>query len=262
MAEETKKAAKKSTAKTSASRYSYADVVKSNEEVRDAITALADLIRSDTGSVDTGGIERMLAEQLAAIREISSKPATETPQKASAEAAILVTESLAEQKRSIDELLTAVRGNQAKPEEGSQYLTSREQFDIYSKIIGRHDAEFADKQFTTMMEQICAMREDYKRLCAGMEQNIDNMSAKDVLSSFKCYQVDLDNMLKDAGVRFGAFGTQGQKADPAFQRIVGVVPTDDPAQDGTVAKRLSSGYEYKGKAVYKERVMIYRSKKD
>ncbi len=195
---ETKKTTKSQT------RYSYGDVVKSNQEVRDAINALAESLRGDS------------------------------PAPAPADTAV--------------------------SEADASYLTSREQFELYNRIISRHDAEFADKQFIGLLEQICTIREDFKRLCAGMEQNISAMRAGDVLASFKNYQVDLDNMLKDAGVRFGAFGTPDQKADPVFQRVVGVVPTEDAEKDGTVAKRLSAGYEYKGRPIFKEKVMVYRSK--
>ena len=258
---EPKKTAAKKTTKSASARYSYEDIVKSNQEVRDALAALN--ARLDT-MPENSVVYGMLDRQSAAIGELSSRPAAApdgNQTKVLAETAAIVSESLAEQRARIDDLLTAVRGSAPAPADASPYLTSREQFDLYNKIMGRHDAEFADKQFTLLLEQICAMREDFKRLCSGMEQNLGGMSAQDVFSSFKCYMVDMDNMLKDAGVRFGAFGGQEQKADPAFQRIIGVVPTDDAAKDGTVAKRLSSGYEYKGRAVYKERVMIYRARR-
>jgi len=140
------------------------------------------------------------------------------------------------------------------------FITSREQFETYRKIIDRRDAEFADKQFMSLLEHICAMREDYRHLVANMEKNIETMTGSDVLSSFKGYLVDMDNMLKDAGVRYGSFETPNHAVDTNLQRIVGVVPTWDQTKDGTVAERLSSGYEYKGRAVVKEKVRIYRAK--
>lgn len=209
---------KKTAAGGSKTRYSYADVVKSNQEVRDAIKALADAIAA-------GGAP---APETAPAPEQPAPPqAPEVPE---------------------------------IPKGDSEYLTSREQFDIYNKIISRRDAEFADRNFMALMEQVCALREDFRRLCTGLEQNAASMKPEDVFSSFKNYQVDIDNMLKDAGVRYGAFNTQDQKADPVFQRVVGVVPTDDASLDGTVAKRLSAGYEYKGRPVYKEKIMVYRKK--
>ena len=241
--------------KKSQSRYSYADIVKSNEEVRDAIRALSEAISNAPSPAapapapqTSDGLEKKIDMQTELIRKMASDSPSD------------IAGMLAEQNARIDALLTSNAPSGEVPSDTTPYLTSREQFDIYSKIINRRDAEFADKQFMGLMEQVCSLREDFRRLCAGMEQNISGMKAEDVLNSFKNYQTDIDNMLKDAGVRFGAFNTQEQKADPVFQRVVGVVPTDDAAKDGTVAKRLSAGYEYKGRPVYKEKIMVYRSK--
>jgi molecular chaperone GrpE (heat shock protein) len=239
----------------SQTRYSYGDIVKSNQEVRDAINALAEALApaqapaaAAPAPVTDDRIEKKIYMQTELIRKMASDSPSD------------ITGILAEQNARIDALLTSKVPTDAAPSDTAPYLTSREQFDLYNKIISRHDAEFADKQFIGLMEQICSLREDFRRLCTGMEQNIAGMKAEDVLNSFKNYQTDIDNMLKDAGVRFGAFSTQGQKADPVFQRVVGVVPTEEADKDGTVAKRLSAGYEYKGRPVYKEKVMVYRSR--
>lgn len=140
-----------------------------------------------------------------------------------------------------------------------RFVTSREQFETYRKMIDRRDGEFADRQFMSLLEHICSMREDYRHLVANMEKNITSMTGADVLSSFKGYLVDMDNILKDAGVRYGSFETPNHIVDTNLQRIVGVVSTWDKTKEGTVAERLSSGYEYKGRAVVKEKVRIYRA---
>ncbi len=304
--DDTKKTAKKA----AAARFTYGDVVKSNEEVLRQIAELREMISSrppvpaqapeqapvlapaDNREVlerldalssrispgltpeqaeelrTAAAAGRMVGEAIAAqnarIESLASglspglTPEQAEDLRAAASAAERITEAIAEQNARIDSLAVSAAPAGPEPSDAAPYLTSREQFDIYNKIISRRDAEFADRQFMTLLEQVCSVREDFRRLVAGMEQNIGNMKAADVLNSFKAYMVDLENMLKDAGVRYGSFGTQGQKADANLQRLVGVVETDDPSKDGTVAKRLSSGYEYKGRAVYKERVMVYR----
>ena len=217
-----------------------------------------DQLSAKVSAIQPGATAEQVRSAVSGVSAGLSQEQTELLRKAAATADV-VRDVVTEQNARIDDL--AIGSHAPAPSDASPYLTSREQFEIYSKIINRHDGEFADKQFITLLEQICEMREDFRRLVAGIEQNVGTMKASEVLNSFKTYQVDLDNMLRDAGVRFGAFGTQGQMVDANLQRLVGFVDTDDPAKDGTVAKRLSSGYEYKGKAVYKEKVMVYRTRK-
>ncbi|AGI47731.1 hypothetical protein TALC_00734 [Thermoplasmatales archaeon BRNA1] len=145
------------------------------------------------------------------------------------------------------------------PAGDTQYMTSREQFESYQKVINRRDGEFAEKQFMHLLEQLCLLREDFLKLCSGMQTKIDTFSASDVLASFRAYGVDIENMLTDAGVKFGTFGNPGSQVDTNNQRIVSVVPTSDPSRNGVVAQRLSSGYQYQGRTIVKEKVTVYRT---
>lgn len=183
----------------------------------------------------------------------------------------VTTEVLAQK---VDEIQTGVAACQeeiGKDDDGSEeyqaltsdavkgFVTTREIFDKYSKQFLRRDGELANKKFLTLMERMCTLRDDYSKLCTDLKQNIGSFSATDVLTSFEAYLVDLENMLEDAGVVIGPYGSDGDQIDVMHQRIVSIVPTTDPAKNGTVAKRISDGYEYDGRAIIKEKVQAYKS---
>lgn len=139
------------------------------------------------------------------------------------------------------------------------FVTTREIFDKYSKQFSRRDGELANRKFLNLMEKLCAIHEDYGKLCSDINSNIDSFSAREVLRSFEAYLVDLENMLQDAGVTVGPYGSEGDPVDVMHQRIVGIVPTADQSKNGTVAKRMSAGYEYDGRAILKEKVQAYKA---
>lgn len=143
--------------------------------------------------------------------------------------------------------------------QGADSGISREALDNFKKQISRRDGELADKKFANLMEKMCLMREDYKNLCNNMRKNLGSFTAADVMNSFEAYLIDMENMLMDAGVAIGPYGRDGEQVDVAHQRIVGVTPTSDPAKSGTVASRLSDGYEYNGRAIVKEKVNVYKT---
>lgn len=139
-----------------------------------------------------------------------------------------------------------------------EYVTSREIFDNYKKQLSRRDGELANSKFKNLLEKICLLREDYVTLCRDMRKNLETFSPEDVLDSFEAYLIDFENMLMDAGITMGPYGSAGDQVDVAHQRIISVVPTSDPAKNGTVAQRLSDCYEFEGTAVIKEKVNVYK----
>ncbi len=136
------------------------------------------------------------------------------------------------------------------------YLTSREQLKTIVAAVERRDAEVSNKSLIRAMEQISVMREDFFKLCTGMRERIDTLSAEDVLSSFEAYSVDMENILIDGGVFIGQFPYD--RLNTLHQRIIGVVPTDDEEKNGMVAERLSDGYKIGNKVLLKEKVKIYK----
>ncbi len=135
---------------------------------------------------------------------------------------------------------------------------SRDTLDNFKKQISARDAELANKKFSNLMEKMCLMREDYAALCRNMRRDLATFSPAEVLGSFEAYLIDMENMLYDAGISIGPYGKDGDQVDVAHQRIVGVVTTSDPSKNGTVAARLTDGYEYNGRALVKEKVNVYK----
>ncbi len=138
----------------------------------------------------------------------------------------------------------------------SKYMTTREQAKAINATVAKLESSSSNKALTMAMEQISTMREDFFKLCEGMRAKIGEMDAETVLSSFEAYEVDMENILTDAGVYIGKF--EFDRLNTLHQRIVGVVPTDDKEKDGTIAERLSNGYKLGDKVLVKERVDVYK----
>lgn len=138
----------------------------------------------------------------------------------------------------------------------SKYMTTREQAKAINATVAKLESSSSNKALTRAMEQISTMREDFFKLCEGMRAKIGEMDAETVLSSFEAYEVDMENILRDAGVYIGKF--EFDRLNTLHQRIVGVVPTDDKEKDGTIAERLSNGYKLGDKVLVKERVDVYK----
>lgn len=138
----------------------------------------------------------------------------------------------------------------------SDYLTTRAQNKAITATIQEMEMATSNKKLLHAMEQISVMREDFFRLCQGMRERIDKMDAQTVLSSFEAYEVDMENILTDAGVYIGKFDFE--RLNTLHQRIVGVVPTDEKEKDGTIAERQTDGYKLGDKVLMKEKVTVYK----
>jgi len=159
----------------------------------------------------------------------------------------------------VEELKAEIAMMRQKSEETpdlSAFVTSREQIKSITNAIERQNVEITNKALVSSMEQIAIMREDFFKLCAGMEKRIDTMSAKDVLASFQAYEVDMENILMDGGVYIGHFPYES--LNTIHQRIVEVVPTNDQEKNGLIAERLSDGYKLGNRVLLKEKVSVYK----
>jgi len=166
---------------------------------------------------------------------------------------------IASLKAQIEELraeISAMRATSPETPDLTAFVTSREMIKSLTNAIDRQNVEITNKALVSSMEQIAIMREDFFKLCAGMEKKIDTMSAKDVLASFQAYEVDMENILTDGGVFIGHFPYE--TLNTIHQRIVEVVPTDDNEKNGKIAERLSDGYKLGNRVLLKEKVSVYK----
>ena len=153
-------------------------------------------------------------------------------------------------------LVEDLRDSEPAMPDMSQYMTTREQFKSVTAAVSKRDAEAGYKALVKAMEAISVMREDFFKLCQGMRERIDEMSAETVLSSFEAYSVDMENILTDGGVFIGAFPYD--RLNTLHHRIVGVVPTGEADKDGMIAERLSDGYKIGDKVLLKEKVKVFK----
>lgn len=153
-------------------------------------------------------------------------------------------------------LVEDLRDSEPAMPDMSQYMTTREQFKSVTAAVSKRDAEAGYKALVNAMEAVSVMREDFFKLCQGMRERIDEMSAETVLSSFEAYSVDMENILTDGGVFIGAFPYD--RLNTLHHRIVGVVPTGEADKDGMIAERLSNGYKIGDKVLLKEKVKVFK----
>ncbi len=194
-------------------------------------------------SVEVSVEEPTLAEQESQDTVLAEEEAQDT--------ILALKAQIEELKQTVDEL----RANPPMPDM-SAFLTSREQIKSLTNAIERQNIEITNKSLMTSMEQIAIMREDFFKLCDGMRKKIDTMSAKDVLSSFEAYEVDMENILTDAGVFIGHFPYE--TLNTIHQRIVDVILTNDQEKNGQIAERLSDGYKLGDRVLLKERISVYK----
>ncbi len=148
------------------------------------------------------------------------------------------------------EEITALNSNLEK------YVTSRENQKSFMESIEKRDAEMANKKLMSVLEAVTTMREDFFKLCEGINNNIDKMDVKTVMKSFEAYGVDMENILNDVGMEVGSFNLES--LSPLHHRIVGVISTEEESKNNLIAKSLSDGYKFNGRVIYKERVDVYK----
>ena len=167
-------------------------------------------------------------------------------------------DTVSSMKAQIEELQMTIKDLRENPPfpDMSAFVTTREQTKSPTNSIERQNIEITNRNLVSSMEQIAIMREDFFKLCAGMRKKIDTMSAVDVLNSFEAYEVDMENILSDGGVFIGHFPYES--LNTIHQRIIDVIPTDDPDKNGKIAERLSDGYKLGNRVLLKEKVSVYK----
>jgi|GEM_PF-1574768 len=167
-------------------------------------------------------------------------------------------DTIASLRGQVEELQMTIRELRSNPPfpDMSAYVTSREMVKSLTAAIENQSVALADKRMIETMTQVATMREDFFKLCTGMRAKLRRMPKEDMISSFEAYEVDMENILTDRGVFIGHFPFES--LNTTHQRIVEVVPTDDPELNGMVADRLSDGYKMGDRVLYKEKVAVYK----
>lgn len=99
-----------------------------------------------------------------------------------------------------------------------------------------------------LVTDLQSLRNDLLRQAAGLTGPVDPGAVADLLRSF-AYSIELT--LERSGVRV-LRAAAGIPFEPGRHRVVGVVPTEDPQRDSTVAEPVADGYQ----DVVSERVLL------
>ena len=113
--------------------------------------------------------------------------------------------------------------------------------DIYAKLL------------LPFINETVLLIEDYKRLLSRIDENTPSNKILDYLSNVPN---DLEELLENNGVE--CFNDESEHFNPKTQRALGVVKTEETAQDNTIAERVRKGYWWQGKIIRPEGVKVYK----
>ncbi len=98
--------------------------------------------------------------------------------------------------------------------------------------------------------------DDIKKFTAYyQDQPEHNAISRKLLQYLESIASDLEDLFSWEGVV--PFTCEGDQLDPARQRVVSRIETEDPEKDKKIADRLRPGYEWDGRVIRPEMVAIY-----
>lgn len=163
-----------------------------------------------------------------------------------------------------EETASAIRSIQAGIEELDSKFESKLKYDEHkNKVIDDlHQSlqEYRDgllkKYLQRIFTDVIKIVDDARKLSAHYRQE---PASEENFGKLLQYLEDIANDLEDL---FGwegvvAFNTEGETHDPAKQRVVKKIETDNPSMDKVIAQRLRPGYEWDGRIIRPEIVSIY-----
>lgn len=87
--------------------------------------------------------------------------------------------------------------------------------------------------------------------------SVDTVSiSEQIIQSLRAFQENIEEILQRNGVQ--VFNIEGELFSPARQRSLSVIPTNDPAQDKHIARRVRQGFAYEDKLLRHELVEVYK----
>ncbi|GAB4568838.1 MAG: hypothetical protein Kow0077_00360 [Anaerolineae bacterium] len=111
-----------------------------------------------------------------------------------------------------------------------------------------------------LVNDVLTLYDDLGDLLAGFAEEHPDVAGQDavrvLLNGLETIREDLGYTLEKYG--FELFEHPGEAVDRSVQRVQMTIPTDDPARDRTVARRLRRGLRYEGRVVRPEVVAAYR----
>ncbi len=115
------------------------------------------------------------------------------------------------------------------------------------------------KYLQRVFTDIIKIVDDIKKCTLHYQNHPDhNEVSQKLLSYIECIASDLEDLFSLEGVV--PFTCEGNDLDPARQRVVKKIETEDPEKDKKIAEHLRSGYEWDGRVIRPEMVSVYVKK--
>ena len=120
--------------------------------------------------------------------------------------------------------------------------------DLYKKLI------------LPFVNEIIFMLDDYSTLFKEhSETEINELDVPKLLKQFGGISEDLESILYKNGI--DVYSIEGEQFDSSKQKVIKIIPTDDPLKDKTVCAKLKKGFVLDGKIIRMEHVSCYKFEK-
>ncbi len=119
-----------------------------------------------------------------------------------------------------------------------------------------HRQGLLQKYLQRIFIDVIKIVDDMRKFAAHSNHNpVRDETAEKLLNFIINTASDLEDLFAWEGIT--SYTCAGDRLDPARQRVVDKIETDDPERDRTIAARIRPGYEYNGKILRPEMVNIY-----
>jgi molecular chaperone GrpE len=132
-----------------------------------------------------------------------------------------------------------------------RHLRLAAEFDNYRKRNQREREGLASRLQADLVSSLLDVLDDLQRVEEGGEE----VEAEAVREGVRLVEKKLVTVLEGAGLT--TVDAEGARFDPELMEALGVVPTDDPAKDGTVADVFQRGYQLQDRLLRPARVRVY-----
>jgi molecular chaperone GrpE len=143
-------------------------------------------------------------------------------------------------------------GGSAELEElRERYLRLAAEYDNYRKRTDRERSESRERAQAQFAERLLDPIDDLQRVA---QFSADATSVDALLEGVRMVERKMTRLLEGIGVEM--IDARGSRFDPEVHEAVMMTPTDDPAEDDTVAEVFQAGYRLRGVLLRPARVQV------
>ena len=128
--------------------------------------------------------------------------------------------------------------------------------DELHQALQEHRQGLLQKYVQRIFVDVLKVIDDIRKFSAHYNDRLNSDEVTEKFFNFlETTASDLEDLFSWEGI--SPYVCDGNHLDPARQRVVNKLPTDDPAKDKTIATRIRSGYEWNGKIIRPEIVAVF-----